>query len=232
MGRTAVGRILFFPLLLIYLELVLHLYMGMTLRYLPVWSLFSLAGGLLMTALTMPFECRVNCILAKAIASVVTGLYVIEAVGKKLLAGRGPSSLLGMAAEGRLTDCSDAVASAVIGSIPIISVMLLPAVLLFVFGDRVFVFHRADIRVTALTAALVAVLHTVGLLTLYLPWKGDLSPAQLYKTDADLSGQVEQLGLLTMLRMDLVHQVIPPGEDPGPLPASSPARLPSTHLPA
>lgn len=204
-----IGRVLYFPLLFLYLELVLHLYMGMSLKYFPIWFLFSLAGGFLMSALTTPFYSKVNQILANVISSVVTLLYIIELIAKKILTDYYPFSALGLAADNHLTDYLDVIVSTVFRSIPIMLLMLLPTVLLLVFGGRFLAFYRTDLRFTALIATLVLVFHVLGLLSLRLPWKGDLSPAQLYDTDTNLDDQVEQLGLLTMLRRDLVHQVVP-----------------------
>ena len=40
------GRFFLFPALILYLELVLHFYMGMEMRYAPVYFAFSLAASL------------------------------------------------------------------------------------------------------------------------------------------------------------------------------------------
>ena len=44
-------------------------------------------------------------------------------------------------------------------------------------------------------------LNHIGIL--HLPWKRDLTPAKLYRMDTNGDDQVEQLGLLTMLRLDV-----------------------------
>jgi len=206
----AIGRTLFFPLLFFYLELVLHLHIRAGLRYFPIWLFFSMSAGFLMTAFTMAFRQNINRILAKVISTAVSLVYIIETIAKQVYTDYYPFSILGLAAGNRLTDYSDVVISTVIGSVPVILIMLLPAILLFVFSERVLVFSHVNIRVTALAAALVLVFHLLGLLAVHLPWKGDLTPAQLYKTDTNLNDQVEQLGLLTMLRRDIVHQIVPP----------------------
>ena len=53
-GRTAL-RLLSFPVLLVYLELVLRLYMGLRPDYLPVVLPFALSGGSLLAGLTAVF---------------------------------------------------------------------------------------------------------------------------------------------------------------------------------
>ncbi len=208
LGRR-VGRALFFPLFALYLELLLHVSTGLSLGYFPIWCLFSLAGGGVLTVLTMPFSKKVNSVLAKILAFAVSLLYLAELIAKRILTNFYPFSALGVAAENRLTDYWDVIGTTLLRTVPILLLMLLPAVLLCILGSRVLLFDRVDIRWTALAGAAVLLFHVLGLLTLRLPWQGDLTPSQLYQADTNLDDQVEQLGLLTMLRRDVVHQFVP-----------------------
>ena len=54
------GRVLLFPALILYLELVLHIVMKNTLSYFPVYLVFSIAGGLFCSAFTLPWHRRAN----------------------------------------------------------------------------------------------------------------------------------------------------------------------------
>lgn len=211
-ARTA-GRILFFPLLFVYLELVLHLYMKMNMKYFMVYFVFALAAGCLFSAVTMPFKRKVNRVLSKMFAVLITLVYIIELIAKKILQSYYPFSTLGLAAENHLTDYMGAIVSMVVQSIPIIIVMFLPVIFLFVLGNRLLLFPRTDVRFAGVVAAIMVVLHLLGLGLIHLPWSGDLTPAQLYKLDTNLDDQVEQLGLVTMLRLDLKHMIVPAGKD-------------------
>ena len=211
-ARTA-GRILFFPLLFVYLELVLHLYMKMNMKYFMVYFVFALAAGCLFSAVTMPFKRKVNRVLSKVFAVLITLVYIIELIAKKILQSYYPFSTLGLAAENHLTDYMGAIVSMVVRSIPIIIVMFLPVIFLFVLGNRLLLFPRTDVRFAGVVAAIMVVLHLLGLGLIHLPWSGDLTPAQLYKLDTNLDDQVEQLGLVTMLRLDLKHMIVPAGKD-------------------
>ena len=237
-ART-LGRILFFPLLFVYLELVLRLYMKMSMKYFPVVLPFALAAGFLCTALTMPFRRAVNRVLAKVLSALISLVYVIEIIAKKILQSYYPFSTLGLAAENRLTDYLDAIVSMVVRSIPVILALLLPAILLIAFGSRVLLFPRTDIRFAGLMAAAMVALHLLGLGAVHLPYGGDLTPAQLYTVDTNIDDQVEQLGLLTMLRLDIKHIFVPAGslrdDDFGeitPPPSESPSAAPSASDPA
>ena len=57
-------RVFLFPALLVYLELVMHIYTKTSLGYAPVYILFALAGGLICSALAMPFRRRANQLTA------------------------------------------------------------------------------------------------------------------------------------------------------------------------
>ncbi|MGE4275738.1 MAG: LTA synthase family protein [Lawsonibacter sp.] len=207
------GRVLFFPVLFLYLEFVLHLSMGTALGYAPIYILFSVAAGLLFSALTQPFPRRVNRVLTKMFALVISLIYVVEMIAKKILQSYYPLSTLGTAAGNRLTDYADVIASTVLRSSPMILILFLPAILLFLFGRRVIGFERFDVRFSGLILVAAVVVHLLGLGAIGLPWKGDLTPKQLYQMDTNIDDQVEQLGLWTMLRLDLKHMILPVKND-------------------
>ena len=206
-----VGRLAFFPFLFFYLELVLHIAMGMSLAYTPIYFLFSLSMGCLFTAVTMPFKQKVNRVLVKVLAVLVSVLYIVEMIAKKILQNFYSFSSLGMAAGNHLTDYTDVIVSKVIANIPLILLMLLPAVLVCIFGNQVLWFPRMHVRFAGVIVGAMVVFHLLGLGAVHLPWNGDLTPAQLYRVDTNLDDQVEQLGLATMLRLDLKHQFVPAG---------------------
>ena len=204
------ARLLFFPLQLLFLELVFHLYMAAPMGYFLIWAVFSLAAGLLISALTLPFAPPVNQILIRASAVVFPLLFYVESVAKTILQSYYPVSFLGTAAGNRLTDYLDVIVPTVLRSLPIALALFLPTILLFVFGGRLMGFERYDVRLAGLVLAGAAVFHLLGLGIVRLPWQGDLTPAKLYQSDTNLDDQVEQLGLWTMLRLDVKHLVFPP----------------------
>lgn len=212
-ASNALVRVLFFPVLFVYLELVLHVYMGTELKYLPIWLLYGLAAGCVCSALTLPFKRRVNGVLTKVLAVVISLVYVVEMIAKKILQSYYPLSTAGTAAENRLTDYADVIVSTVVGSIPILLVFFLPAVLLFVLGGRFAGYARFDVRFAGLVLAGAVVLHLLGLGVVHLPWSGDLTPRMLYGMDTNIDDQVEQLGLWNMLRLDVKHMIFPVKND-------------------
>ena len=87
------ARVLLFPALLLYLELVLHIHMKMSLAYTPVYLVFSLAGGFFLSALALPWRRLTNSLVAKALAVIISVIFVVEMIAKTILQTYyGPSS--------------------------------------------------------------------------------------------------------------------------------------------
>ena len=207
------GRVLLFPVLILYLELVLHIVMKNTLSYFPVYLVFSIAGGLFCSAFTLPWHRRANGIVTGVLAVVISLVYIVEIIAKKILQSYYPLSTLGTAAGNRLTDYSEVIVSTIFACIPIIILVMLPSILICVLSGRILGFERFDIRFAGLVLAAAAIFHVVGLGVIHLPWKGDLTPKQLYQTDTNIDDQVEQLGMWTMLRLDVKHMFFKPARN-------------------
>ena len=206
-----IGRVAFFPFLFVYLELILHIAMDMSLAYAPIYILFALSMGCAFSAITMPFRRNVNRVLAKVLAVLVSVIYIVEMIAKKILQNFYSFSSLGMAAGNHLSDYTAVIVEEVVSNIPLILLMLLPALFVCILGSRVLLFPRTDIRFAGVLVAATVIFHLLGLGAVHLPWGGDLTPKQLYRVDTNLDDQVEQLGLVSMLRLDLKHQFVPAG---------------------
>ena len=74
-------RVLMFPALLLYLELVLHIYMKTSLAYAPVYIVFSLAAGLFLSAVTLAWPPKINSVIPHrhGTAETIALLYSLEA---------------------------------------------------------------------------------------------------------------------------------------------------------
>ena len=202
-------RLLFFPFLFLYEELVLHISMGSTLAYLPIYLFFSIAGGLMVAALTIPFPYRVNQFLTRFITFLISLVYIVEIVCKQILQSYYPLSTAGTAAENHLTDYIDVIIPTVLKDIPLILIIFLPFLLMLVRGKQITGYHRFDVRMSLLAVVGCLIFHIVGLGVIHLPWSGDLPPKRLYQMDTNIEDQVEQLGMLNMMRLDVKHMIVP-----------------------
>ena len=208
--RQTLERVLLFPALLLYLELVLHIYMKTSLAYAPVYIVFSFAAGFFLSALTLAWPPKVNGILTKVLAVVISIIFVVEIIAKTILQTYYGPSALETAAGNKLTDYADVIIPTVLRSIPIILILLLPAILLCIFGRGFPGFERFDVRFAGLVLGACVVCHVLAIGVTLLPWKGDITPAMLYRVDTNVDDQVEQLGMFTMLRLDVKHMMFPP----------------------
>ena len=71
-GGNPLLRLVFFPLLFVYLELFLHLFLSMPLKFSVIHSIFGIAAGFLFTAFTLPFRRKINRIVMKVFTFLFT----------------------------------------------------------------------------------------------------------------------------------------------------------------
>lgn len=227
---SMMGPVLFLPIMMFYEEFFFHIYMKEGLRYLPVWLIFSIAMGLFFSLFALNFSFKVNRIITEVITIVTGVVFCIELMTKKILASYYQLfSIAKTAANNKLTDYMSAIIQGFFTNILGILMLMLPTILLFLIGRNFLNFKRKYIGLSVVTLAAVAVLHVFGLLMIHLPWKGDVKPSKLYQMDTNLDDQVQQLGILTMLRLDLKHTLfgvkanrdddfVDPGFDPNQVP--------------
>ena len=202
---------LFFPLAFLYLELVLHIAMGLSLRYFPIFLLFALSIGALCAALLGLLPERGRRVAAPVLSLLLGVIYGGELLCKQILQTYYQLfSTADTAMNNNLMDYRDAIVEGIWKNLPALLLLLLPAAAAFGARRRLFAGPPVDGRRAAVLFVGAAVAHLLGLVSLYLPWQGDLKPAELYHSDVNVEDQVEQLGLWTMLRLDVKHAVFPP----------------------
>lgn len=220
-------------ILTIYLELVFHLYMGLDMRYAPVFLLSAASAGMLFSAILSILPDRAAKWAGTLVILVLCAVYTVECICKHIL--QQYYQIIGgldTAAGNHLGDYKNAVAEALLARWQgIVLLLVLPvAGWLWIalqkekeestentenvcadstepLSDGL---HRpvsGKMRAAVCLAVAVA-LHIVMLGTIFcIDWKGDFTPAKLYRTDTYTDDQVEQLGLLTMLRLDVKHSL-------------------------
>ena len=205
---SALGPILYFPMMIFYLEFFFHIYMGEGIRYLPVWLFFSVSMGFFLSLFAINFSFRANRIITYVITILFSLIYTVEMMTKKILATYYQLfSIASTAAGNKLTDYMSAIIKGIFGNIFGILLMFLPVIFIFVIGRNFYNFKRKWIGLSGVVAGAFVVTHLLALLMIQLPWKGDYTPKVLYATDTNVDDQVQQLGITTMLRLDLKHSL-------------------------
>ncbi|MCQ2553813.1 MAG: sulfatase-like hydrolase/transferase [Clostridia bacterium] len=212
-------KLALFPALIIYLELVLHIFMGMSLKYLPIYFFFSIAYGALLTALTGLFGNKKYTLVTKIIVFIVSFIYGAEYFAKTILQSFYPVSVLGTAANNKLDQFIWVILGTLVKKFYMIILFLIPFILCMLFlkkktrktkeGGRADRKRLKSSAVIILSLALAIICFIIGLLTLLFPSKNDITPRMLYNSDTYFDDQVEQLGLMNMLRLDIKHMIIP-----------------------
>lgn len=200
---------LYLPLLLVYLEVVLHLATGNAMTYFPIYLLFSLSAGSLLALLPILLPQRAGRILTVLLSFLLTLLFAAELIAKHTLQAYYPLSTLETAAGNRLSDYAGVILPAIAAALPLLLLFFLPTLLLWPLFRWGLAQGQPPRRGAALFAAGAVAFHLLGLAVVHAPWPGDLTPAKLYRSDTNFDDQVEQLGLVTMLRLDVKHMLFP-----------------------
>ena len=188
------GEIFFFPLVFIYLEIAFHIYMRLSLKYIPVYLLFSIPVGCVCSLLTMNFTRKANRIIAYVLTCFASLIFCIEIVCKAVLQQYYQLfSSAETAANNKLLDYFDAIVSGVLNNWFGLLLMLVPVIFIFAVGRNLFHFKRKHLNLSVFVLIIAVFAHILGLVTLRLPWKGDFKPSMLYSTDTNVDDQVEQL---------------------------------------
>ena len=197
------------PLLLVYLEVVLHLATGNAMTYFPIYLLFSLSAGSLLALLPILLPPLAGRILTVLLSFLLTLLFAAELIAKHTLQAYYPLSTLETAAGNRLSDYAGVILPATAAALPLLLVFFLPTLLLWPLFRWGLAQGQPPRRGAAIFAAAAVAFHLLGLAVVHAPWPGDLTPAKLYRSDTNFDDQVEQLGLVTMLRLDVKHMLFP-----------------------
>lgn len=205
---TGFGTLIFFPAAIFFMELVFHVYMKLGIKYIPIYLFFSIAGGFLCALLTSYFPEKVNKILACVLTFLLGLIFCIEIICKTVLSQYYQlASSASMAVNNHLSDYSGAIFKGIFINIIGLLLMFLPFILLLTILRRRIKFAPKPPALALLTFIGLIICHIFGLAALHLPYGGEQKPSDLYQTDTEIEEQVRQLGVLTMLRLDIKHSL-------------------------
>ncbi len=204
----SLGNILFFPLMFVYLEVIFHISMKLQMKYLPIFVFFALSFGFIVSIFTLLCNKTINKIITYLFTILGCLLFCIEMVCKTVLSSYYQLlSSADTAANNRLTDYIGAIFDGIWQKCFSIILLLLPIIFIFTIGRMYFSFKRKSLPLFGTVFVFGVFFHIFGLLSLHLPWSGDFVPSTLYASDTNVDDQVEQLGILTMLRLDVKHTI-------------------------
>lgn len=214
-------EVLYFPIVLLYLEIVFHLYMGLDMTYLPAFGTFAVAMGFIFSAILVLFPKMLNRIIKFAVTAFVGFLFGVEMVCRDILQQYYQLfSAMETAAGNHLGDYGDAIIDCLIDNWFGVLIFLIIPVLFATVSVLVRTYfkkkRKGGLKRFLKVLPFCVILHLAGVAVVNIyPWQGDFTPKKLYYTDTNTDDQVEQLGLITMLRLDGKHSLFgaPDGTD-------------------
>ena len=201
--------------------------MGLSIKYLPIYLAFCISYGAIVTAIVGLFGNKKYYTVTKIFVFLITVLYAAEYYAKTILQTFYPFSILTTAAENHLDEFTGVIVGTVFKKFYVLILMFVPFILCMVFmkpkklrsGSRMEKKRLKSTAVVIISLMLALVTFLVGMfVVLVIPSKADITPKMLYLSDTNFDDQVEQLGLMTMLRLDIKHMIFPArgGEFQGP----------------
>ena len=203
---AALGPIIYLPLVFVYLEVVFHLYMGLQMKYVLIPILFAISLGLVLSIIASVFPRTVNRILTYIFTIIGSVIFCVEMICKYVLQQYYQLlSTADTAANNKLSDYMDAILQGIGDNILGLVLMILPVIAIFVIGKKFFTYSKQNWAISLVVLVAAIIFHVFGVLSLHLPWTGDFTPKMVYYSDTNVDDQVEQLGIMTMLRLDVKH---------------------------
>ena len=198
-----------FPLFTVWLELVLHIFMGMELKYAPIYILHGLMYGFIFSFITKLFPKKASLTISKIWAFIMSLLFGVEFIAKNILQDFYPASMLKTAAGNHLSDYIGAIIIMIGKKIHVLILFFLPVVLAFVFLRKPLKSKIKKRGMLILSLICAILFYFLGRAAIAIPFNGNLTPKELYNSDTNYNDQVEQLGLINMLRLDIKHMIWP-----------------------
>lgn len=215
------------PAAIVWMEMALHIRMKTELFFCPIYIAFGISFGLIFSLILSLIGNKAEKTVRIIMLVILWLIFAAESVGYLILQSYYPPTTLGTAAENRLYDYIDIIKTTVMGNALYLALLFVPVVFGAVVTARGILDReswrssdknipesryrrRWKILVSAIILVLIFAFHFAGLLLTGLDWGGgDMTPAKLYRMDENLDLQVERLGLMTMIRLDIYHKLFP-----------------------
>ncbi len=174
-----------------------------------IYVVMSIPIGLLLSIFTLLFNKIANMVIACGLTLGMCVLFGAEVVLRDIFSNYTQLfSIMNLA--GQVTDTNYLLVAleSIMDNLFTILFILFPVVFMAFIGRVVFEFRRRQLTFTGVLAGCVAATWIFAVLFLNMPFgvgTGTYTPKQLYKMDTEVAEQVDKLGVITMLRLDVKH---------------------------
>ncbi len=197
---------LFFPLAVIYMELVLKIadYQHPFNVGLVYMILFSISLGFFLTMLCTLFTPKTNLILAKGISIFFWLWFSTQAVYHSIF--RTFMVLYSIQGGGdAITNFWKAALNGIWRTSPVIILLFIPVIMLILFGKKFLTPRKTNWRFALMNIGASAVVFGLTVLLVFTANSGDISSKFMYFDSFNPDLTVNRFGLLTTTRLDLKH---------------------------
>lgn len=199
--------ILFYPLSIIYMEVVFKLSVFKTLfnSGLFYMVLFSIAAGLLLYILSTFFKRRVNRIISIIITAAITLVYLVQVVYYNVFTAF--FALFSINGAGQVLQFWREILDAIGKNIISILFLLVPLLFISMFGNKFIPADKSSWSFKGMTAFAALFIQIITTMTIYSANNGELNTRFLYSEAIIPDLSVDRFGMLTTTRLDVKHLI-------------------------
>ncbi len=201
--KSSVFLLLFFYVSFVYSELIfrsatIEKFWGIGLLYI---FLFSIPASLVCYGLSIIWPKKINTVFSIVLSSISTIFYCSQFVYNKVF--HTFYTAYSVANGGQAIQFWKEVLSTIGKNIFVIILLLLPLLFLCIFLRKKISYRRAPLVVPIAVLILILVTHFSSVLCTYLTGKDSFSPYDMYFKTISVDYSVENLGMLTTMRLDV-----------------------------
>lgn len=205
--RELVLTLLYFPISILFMELVVKLSVGFSLTDGALFTtIFSLVPACVLTVVSSIFNnSKVNRLIACILTAILAIWYSSQIVYNNVFGTFFVINSISRGGAGQALNSVDMIFTALKSRIFFILLMFLPLVFCIIFGKRLSMFNKSKISVKVILLCTAVVFQITGMLTVNIDKSSSdtKSAYNLYHGELQQNAACEKFGLFTMQRLDI-----------------------------
>lgn len=205
--RELVLTLLYFPISILFMELVVKLSVGFSLTDGALFTtIFSLVPACVLTVVSSIFNnSKVNRLIACILTAILAIWYSSQIVYNNVFGTFFVINSISRGGAGQALNSVDMIFTALKSRIFFILLMFLPLVFCIIFGKRLSMFNKTKISVKVILLCAAVVFQITGMLTVNIDKSSSdtKSAYNLYHGELQQNAACEKFGLFTMQRLDI-----------------------------
>lgn len=205
--RELVLTLLYFPISILFMELVVKLSVGFSLTDGALFTtIFSLVPACVLTVVSSIFNnSKVNRLIACILTAILAIWYSSQIVYNNVFGTFFVINSISRGGAGQALNSVDMIFTALKSRIFFILLMFLPLVFCIIFGKRFSMFNKSKISVKVILLCAAVVFQITGMLTVNIDKSSSdtKSAYNLYHGELQQNAACEKFGLFTMQRLDI-----------------------------